>query len=171
MVLEKTPECPLGSKQIKPVNLKGNQPWILIGRTDAEIETPVFWSSNVNNWLIGKVPDAGKGDGGRGEEDIRGWNGWMIPPMQWTWTWANLGDGEGQRSLVCCSPWGLKESDTTGKLNNNYIRIYISIYKNKAFCSLKAGSRLRRLLLPPRWACSPLALEEAKENDGKWRAS
>ena len=121
MVLEKTPECPLGSKQIKPVNLKGNQPWILIGRTDAEIETPVFWSSNVNNWLIGKVPDAGKGDGGRGEEGIRGWNGWMIPPMQWTWTWANLGDGEGQRSLVCCSPWGHKELDTTGQLNNNNI--------------------------------------------------
>jgi len=46
--------------EIKPVNFKGNQLWILIGRTDAEAETPVFWLSNVNSWLIGKVPDAGK---------------------------------------------------------------------------------------------------------------
>ena len=58
MVLEKTPESPLDSKEIKPINLKGNQPWILIGRTDAE--TPVSWSSDVNSWLNGKVPDAGK---------------------------------------------------------------------------------------------------------------
>ena len=44
----------------QPVNLKGNKPWILIGRTDAEAEAPVFWSPDVNSWLIGKVPDAGK---------------------------------------------------------------------------------------------------------------
>ena len=54
--LEKTPESPLDSKETKPVNLKGNQPWILIGRTDAEDETPVFLSSDVNSWLIGKSP-------------------------------------------------------------------------------------------------------------------
>ena len=50
-------ESPLDSKEIKPVNLKGNQPWILIGRTDAETEAPVFWLSDANRWLIGKVPD------------------------------------------------------------------------------------------------------------------
>ena len=50
----------LVSKEIKPVNLKGNQSWILLGRTDAESEAPVFSSSDVNSWLIGKVPDAGK---------------------------------------------------------------------------------------------------------------
>ena len=60
MVLEKTLESPLDSKKMKPVNLKGNQPWILIGRTDAEVETPVFWPPDVNSWLTGKVPDAGK---------------------------------------------------------------------------------------------------------------
>ena len=49
MVLEKTPENPLDSKDIKPINLKGNQPRILIGRTDAEAETPVFWSSDGNS--------------------------------------------------------------------------------------------------------------------------
>ena len=55
VVLEKAPESPLGSKEIKPGNLKGDQPWISTGRTDAEAEAPVFWSSDVNRWLIGKV--------------------------------------------------------------------------------------------------------------------
>ena len=59
MVLEETPESPLDSKGIKPVNLKGNSPCILIGRTNAEAEAPVFWSSDVNSQLIGKVGDAG----------------------------------------------------------------------------------------------------------------
>ena len=59
VVLEKTPESPLDSK-IKLVNLQGNQPWILIGMTNAEAEAPVFWSSDMNRGLFGKVPDAGK---------------------------------------------------------------------------------------------------------------
>ena len=58
LVLEKTPESPLDSKEIKPVNLKGDQPWILAGRADAE--APVFWSSDEKRWLIAKVPDAWK---------------------------------------------------------------------------------------------------------------
>ena len=58
MVLEKTPESPLNSKEIKPVNLKGDQPQIFTRRTDAE--APVFWSSDANKQLTGKVPDAGK---------------------------------------------------------------------------------------------------------------
>ena len=60
VVLEKTPESPLDSKEIKPVNLKGDQSWIFTERTDAEAETPVFWPSDANRWLIGKVPDAEK---------------------------------------------------------------------------------------------------------------
>ena len=60
VVMEKTPESPLDSKEIKPVNLKGNEPWILIGSTDAETEAPVFWSSDAKSWLIVKVTDAGK---------------------------------------------------------------------------------------------------------------
>ena len=60
MVLEKTPESPLDSKKIKPVNFKGDKPWVFTGRTDAEVEAPVFWSFGVNKWLIGKVPNAGK---------------------------------------------------------------------------------------------------------------
>ena len=75
MVLENTPESPLDSKEITPVNLKGNQPWILIGRSDAE--APEFWSSYTNSQLIGKVPDAGKDLEQKkrvSEDDMVGWN-------------------------------------------------------------------------------------------------
>ena len=60
VVLEKTFESPLDSKKIKSVNLKGNQSWIFIGRTDAEVEAPILWPPNVKRWLTGKDPDAGK---------------------------------------------------------------------------------------------------------------
>ena len=60
MVLEKTPESLLDSKEIKPVNPKGNQLWIFVGRTDAEAEAPVLWTHDAKSWLIGKDPDAGK---------------------------------------------------------------------------------------------------------------
>ena len=61
VVLEKTLESSLDCKEIKPVNPKGNQSWIFIGRTDAETEAPVLWPPDGKNWLIGKDPDAGKG--------------------------------------------------------------------------------------------------------------
>ena len=60
MVLEKTLESHLDCKEIQPVNPKGNQSWIFIGRTDFEAETPIFWPPDVKNWLLGKDPDAGK---------------------------------------------------------------------------------------------------------------
>ena len=60
VVLEKTLESPLDSKEIQPVHPKGNQSWIFIGRTDAEAETSIFWPPDVKNWLIGKDPEAGK---------------------------------------------------------------------------------------------------------------
>ena len=104
---------PLG----KPINPKGNQPWIFIGRTDAEAETPVFWSSVVNSWLIGKVPDAGKDWGQKraSEDEMAGWHHWCnVHELGQT-----LGDGKGQGGLGCSSPWGCKESDVTGRLNNN----------------------------------------------------
>ena len=58
VVLEKTLESPLDCKEIKPANPKGNQSWIFIGRTDAEVEAPILWPPDVKNWLIGKDPDA-----------------------------------------------------------------------------------------------------------------
>ena len=60
MVLEKTLKSPLDCKEIQPVNPKGNQSWIFIGRTDAEAETPILWPSDAKNWLTGRDPDAGK---------------------------------------------------------------------------------------------------------------
>ena len=60
VVLEKTLESPLDSKEIQPVNPKGDQSWIFIGRTDAEAETPIVWPLDAKNQLIGKDPDAGK---------------------------------------------------------------------------------------------------------------
>ena len=80
VVLEKTPKSPLDSKEIKPINLKENQPWVFIGRTDAEAETPVFWLSDVNSWLIGKVPDTGKYWGQKEkrvpEDEMVEWHHW-----------------------------------------------------------------------------------------------
>ena len=89
VVVEKTPESPLESKEIKPVNLKGNQPWILFGRTDAEAEAPILWPPDAKNWLIGKDPDAGKHLKAEGEEGDRRWDGWMTSLIHWIWIWAN----------------------------------------------------------------------------------
>ena len=63
VVLNKTLQSPLNSKEIKPVNPKQNQPWIFIGRTDAEAEAPILWPPDAKSWLIGKDPDAGKDQG------------------------------------------------------------------------------------------------------------
>ena len=75
VVLEKTLESPLDSKKIKPVNFKGNQPWILFGRADAEAETLILWPPHVKRQLIGKDPHAGK-DWGQEEGLGREWDGW-----------------------------------------------------------------------------------------------
>ena len=119
VVLEKTPESPLDSQEIKPVSFKGNQLWKLIGRTDAEVEAPVFWSFDMNSWLIGKVPDAGKDQGQKdkraSEDEMTVWHHWCNGHE----LGQTLGDGEGGGGLVCCSPWGRKELDTIGWLNNS----------------------------------------------------
>ena len=91
VVLEKTPASPLNCKEIKPVNPKGNQSWIFIGRTDAEAETelPMLCPPVVKNWLIGKYPDTGgKMKAGR-EGDDREWESWMASSTQRTWVWAS----------------------------------------------------------------------------------
>ena len=90
VVLEKTLESPLDCKEIKPINPKGNQPWIFTGRTDAEAETPILWPPGAKSQLIGKDPDAGK-DIRQEEKGRTGWDGWMASPTQWTWVWVNSG--------------------------------------------------------------------------------
>ena len=90
MVLEKTLENPLDRKEIQPVHPKGNQCWIFTGRTDAEAETPILWSLDAKNWLIGKDPDAGK-DWRWEEKGMTGWDDWMASSTRWTWVWVNSG--------------------------------------------------------------------------------
>ena len=109
IVLEKTLESPLDCKEIKPVNPKGNQSWIFIRRTDAEAEAPILWPPDGKSWLIRKDPDNGKDWRLKGmtEDKIVGWhhqlNGHEFE--------QSPGDGEGQESMACCSPWGLKVLD------------------------------------------------------------
>ena len=88
VVLEKTLESPLDSKEINPVNPKGNQPWIFLGRTDVEAEAPILWPLDAKSWLIWKDPDAGK-DWGQEEKGTTRWDGWMASLTQWTWIWVD----------------------------------------------------------------------------------
>ena len=117
MVLKKTLESPLDRKEIKPVNPKGNQPWIFIGRTDAEAEAPIFWPPDAKIWLTWKDPDAGKDwrweEKGTTEDEMVGWYH-RLNGHEFEWT---PGVDDGQGGLACCSPWGHKESDSTEWLN------------------------------------------------------
>ena len=78
VLLEKTLESPLDSKEVKSVNLKGNQPWIFIGRTNADAETPILWPPDAKNWLIWKDPDSGNDwrqeEKGMTEDEMVGWH-------------------------------------------------------------------------------------------------
>ena len=105
VVLEKTLESPLDCKEIQPVNPEGNQSWIFIGRTDAEVEAPILWPPHARNWLTGKDPDAGKDwrqEKRATEDKMVGWHH-QLNRNDFKQT---LGDREGQGSLVCCSPKG-----------------------------------------------------------------
>ena len=105
-------------KEIKPVNPKGNQPGIFIGRTDAKAEAPIYWPPDANSRLTGKDPDASKDWGqkkGMTEEEMVGWH----PQLNGHEFEQTPGGGEGQGSRACCSPWGHKLLDTTEWLNNS----------------------------------------------------
>ena len=81
VVLEKTLENPLDCKEIQPVYPKGDQSWIFIGRTDAEVETPIFWPLDVKNWVTWQDPDAEKDwsweEKGMTEDEMAGWHRWF----------------------------------------------------------------------------------------------
>ena len=138
-ILEKTLESPLDCKEIKPVNPKGNQSWVFIGRTDAETETPILWPPHMKNWLFRKDPDAGKDwsqeEKGTTEDEMVGWHHRLdrhefeqVP-----------GVGDGQESLACCSPWGHKESNSTEWLNWT------------EHTNLSSPTRYRKNLCPLQW--------------------
>ena len=127
MVLEKTLESPLDCKEIQPVHSKGDQSWVLIGRTDAKAETPVLWPPHAKSWLIGKDSDAGRDWGhketGTTEVEMAGWHH-RLDGHEFEWT---PGVGDGQGGLVCCDSRGHKESDTTEWLN--WICTYVHMCK------------------------------------------
>ena len=117
VVLEKTLESPLDSKEIKSVNPKGNQSWIFIGRTDAETEAPILWSPDEKSWLSWKDPNAGEdwrhGEKGMTEDEMVGWHH-QLDGHEFE---QAPGVSDGQGSLACWSPWDRKESDTIERLN------------------------------------------------------
>ena len=159
-MLEKTLESPLDCKEIKPVHPKGNQSWIFIGRTDAEAETPILWPPDVQNWLTGKDPEVGK-DWRQEEKGTSGDKmvGWHHQHDEYEFEQA-LEVGDGQGSLVCCSPWSRKESDTTEKLN--WTEIYKMDFPNdtsskESTCNAGgAGSVPGWGRSPERWNGNPL---------------
>ena len=117
VVLKKILESPSVCKEIKPVNPKENQPWIFIGRTDAEAEALILWPPGAKSQLIGQNPDAGKDwrqeEKGMTEDELVGWHH-QLNGHAFEWS---LGDSEGQGSLERCSPWSHKKPDMTEWLN------------------------------------------------------
>ena len=126
VMLEKTVEISLDCREIQSVHPKGYQPWVFIGRTDVEAETPKLWLPHAKSWLIWKDPEAGKDwrqeEKRMIEDEMAGWHHRLIGcESEWT-----LGVGDGQGGLACCDSWGGKESDTTEWLNwtDTLIKIY-----------------------------------------------
>ena len=117
--VEKTLESPLDFSEVQPVNPECNQPWIFIGRTDAEAEASILWPPNTKSWLIGKDPNAGKvwrqEEKELTEDKMVGWHH-RLNGLEFE---QAFGDAEGQGGLVCCSPWGHEEFDTTEQPNSN----------------------------------------------------
>ena len=106
----------LGYKEIKPVNPKGNQPWIHIGMTDDKAEAPILWPSDVNSQFTGKDHDTGRY---WKEKRVTEWDGCITHSMDMNLQTSK--DGEGQGGLACCSPWDCKELDMTTRLLYNHI--------------------------------------------------
>ena len=117
--MEETFEVPLDNNEIKPVNPKGNQPWIFIGITDAEAVAQTLWPSDAKSLFIGNNSDAGKDwrqeEKQATENEMVGWyhslNGHEFEHTP--------GDSESQGSLACCSSWGCKELGTTEWLSDS----------------------------------------------------
>ena len=126
VVLEKTLESPLTAK-IKLVNPKGNQSWLFILRMVAEAETPILWSPDMKNWLIGKDTDAGKDWRQKKGTTEDGWDGWMASLTWWTWVWAS------SRSWWWRAAWHATvheaaESGMTEWLNWTEMKVFLQIW-------------------------------------------
>ena len=111
----------LDSKEIKPVNSKGNQSWIFIGRADTEAEAPILWPPDIKTWPLKKTLMLGKieGRGKRGQQRMR-WLDGITDSMDTSL--CELQESV-MGGLACCSPWGLKKSDMTERLNWTEVKI------------------------------------------------
>ena len=132
VLLEKTLESPLDFKEVQPVHPKGDQSWVFIGRTDVEAEMPILGPPDAKSWCIWKDPDAGKGWGqeekGMTEDEMVGWHH-QLDGHEFE---QALGVGYGEGSLVRCSPWGHKESDTTEWPNWTELKLYLKNLNSKS---------------------------------------
>ena len=137
VVLEKTLESPLDSKEIKSVHPKGNQPWIFTGRTDAEAEAPIHWPPDAKTDSLEKTLKRERLKAGE-EGDSRGWDGWMASPTQWTWVCADSGrwwrtEKPGMLQSMGLErvrhDWGTEQQSLLLK-KIIFIFIYIYIYSN-----------------------------------------
>ena len=90
VVLE-TLQSPLDCKEIQQVHSKGDQSWVIFGRTDVQAETPILWPPDAKSWLL-KRPWCWETLKAGGEGDDREWDGWVASPTQWTWVWVTSGN-------------------------------------------------------------------------------
>ena len=147
VVLEKILESPLDCSEINPVSPKGNWSWIFIGRTDAE--APIVWPPDMKIRLIEKDHDDGKDwrqEKGMTENKMVGWYHWFNGHE----FEQALGEGEGQGSLACCSPWGCKESDMTERLN--WTEFFPTVYSEISIYKKIQITLMNRFTNNPRWA-------------------
>ena len=137
MVLEKTLESPLDCKEIQPVRPKGNQSWILIGKTDAEAEAPILWPPDGKIWLIGKDPDSGQDwrreEKGMTDDKMIGWHH-QLGGHEFE---QALGLGDGLWCLACCSPWGHRVGHNWTEPNQVSVHVYRYIFTSNDFHLLK----------------------------------
>ena len=138
-----------GLQAVQASPSKGNQPWILIGRTDAETEPPKLWPPDAKRWLIGKEPEPGKDWGheekGSTEDEMVGWHHQLNGHE----SEQTLGDSEGQGSMGRCSPQGCKESEMTWWLNNKNNNKGILLLEKALDQDLRHEEQTRSILKVP----------------------
>ena len=159
LMLEKTLQNPLDCKKIKPVNPKENQPWIFIGRTEAEAKTPILWPSDVNKepihwkrlWCWERLKS-------RREGDHRGWDGWMASPTRWAWVWANSGRWW-YRETWHAAVHGVAESHMTEWLSNNNKHAHKILFSIQYLVTLWTVP-IFKVLLQDRWCIKQTLLHD-----------